>query len=163
MSNLATSNVEQWLVWTGQVGKSQSVVNRVSVAGHFLEDVCRMPEKKLRECLCGIDFSKAVRVLQLPKKVYVQYGGTDSVWFTDTGLTPDLVGLAEGNRKRRLYRPVGGVRALKTTARSIKDSWTPGRIFQSLVPDVMRRFGQMTRGGGTQYIVADRSAMRELR
>jgi hypothetical protein len=145
------------------MGKPQPVLNRVAVAGEFLERTARMNESDACERLTGIDFSQPVTVLKLPSSVFVQYVQKHrGVWFTDTGLTPDLVGLAEGKRVRRLFVPVGAVPALASTARAIKDTWTADRLFQSLSPTTRMKMGQLTRGGGKQYIVGDRFAMRPL-
>src|SRR5262249_53698204 len=99
----------------------------------------------------------------LPRSVYVQYVQQHKgVWFTDTGLTPDAVGLAQLNRKRKLFKPRGSVYALKSTARAIKDRWTAAKLFGPLSSEEKRAIAQETRGGGTQYIVFDKSAMEEI-
>ncbi len=155
--------VDRWAAAAGQTGKSKEVIDRVIVAGEFLERTARMSEREACECLSGIDFSKPVAVVRLPQSVYVQYLQKHrGVWFTDTGLTPDLVGLAEGRRTRTLFSPVGNVPALKSTARSIKDFWTPDHLFQSIAPAARGKMGQLTRGGGTQYVVFDRYSMKEV-
>jgi hypothetical protein len=95
--------------------------------------------------------------------VYVQYVQKHKgVWFTATGLTPDAVGLAGGKRTRKLFAPVGTVPALESTARAIKDTWTADRLFDSIAPAAKGKLGQMTRGGGTQYVVYDKSRMQEV-
>ena len=102
-------------------------------------------------------------MVRLPDSVYVQYVAQHKgVWFTDTGLTPDLIGLAEGRRLRKLFAPLGVVHALQSNARSIKDTWSIDRLFQSVSPAARGKLGQMTRGGGTQYIVHDKFAMKEI-
>jgi hypothetical protein len=155
--------VVRWVKAAGQTGKAQTVVDRVVIAGEFLEKTARMNESEACSCLTGIDFSKPVSVVRLPNSVYVQYGQQHrGAWFTDTGLTPDLVGLADGRRIRKLFAPLGVVHALQSTARSIKDTWTADRLFQSLSPAARGKLGHMTRGGGTQYIVHDKFAMREI-
>jgi hypothetical protein len=122
-----------------------------------------MSESDTCSCLTGIDFSKPVSVVRLPNSIYVQYEQQHrGVWFTDTGLTPDLVGLADGRRVRKLFTPIGVVHALQSTARSIKDTWTADRLFQSLSPVTQAKMGQMTRGGGIQYVVHDKFAMKEI-
>lgn len=155
--------IARWMNAAGQLHKSRSVEERVVIAGEFLEKTARLSEQATCSCLTGVDFSKPVSVVRLPDSVYVQYVDQHKgYWFTDTGLTPDAVGLAEGRRVRKLYVPVGIVHALKSTARSIKDTWTADRLFQSISPAVRGKLGQMTRGGGTQYIVFDKFRMREL-
>src|SRR5947208_16197133 len=155
--------VARWVTAAGQTGKSQAVIDRVVVAGEFLERTARMSERDAQECLSGIDFSQPVTVLKLPRSVFVQYVQKHrGVWFTDTGLTPDFVGLAEGKRVRTLFVPVGVVPALQSTARSIKDTWTADRLFQSLSPAARAKMGQFTRGGGKQYVVFDKFAMRPV-
>lgn len=155
--------IARWVQAAGQTGKSQAVIDRVVTAGQFLEGTARMSEAAASGCLTGIDFSKPVEVVRLPPSVYVQYTQQHmGIWFTDTGLTPDLVGLAEGRRLRKLFKPSGIVHALKSTARSIKDTWTPDRLFQSISPAAKGKMGQTTRGGGTQYIVHDKFAMSEV-
>ena len=155
--------IARWVKAAGQTGKPQPVLDRVVTAGEFLERTARMSESDACSCLSGIDFSKPVVVVRLPDSVYVQYlDHHKGVWFTDTGLTPDAVGLAEGRRTRKLFRPLGIVHALQSTARSIKDTWTADRLFQSLSPAARGRLGQFTRGGGTQYVVHDRFAMKEI-
>lgn len=155
--------IARWVQAAGQTGKAQTVVDRVVIAGEFLEKTARMNERDACSCLTGIDFSKPVSVVRLPNSVYVQYAQQHrGAWFTDTGLTPDLVGLADGRRIRKLFTPLGVVHALQSTARSIKDTWTADRLFQSLSPAARGKLGQMTRGGGTQYIVIDKFAMKEI-
>ena len=155
--------IARWVKAAGQTGKPQPVVDRVVIAGEFLEKTARMSEGDACSCLTGIDFSKPVQVVRLPDSVYVQYEQQHrGVWFTDTGLTPDLVGLADGRRVRKLFTPLGIVHALQSTARSIKDTWTADRLFQSLSPSARGKLGQMTRGGGTQYVVHDKFAMKEV-
>jgi hypothetical protein len=163
MGKTPEDKVARWCKAAGQEGKSKDVVNRVIIAGEFLEKTARMSERDACDCLSGIDFSKTVGVVLLPQSVYVQYVQKHKgVWFTDTGLTPDAVGLADGKRNRKLFKPRGSVYALKSTARAIKDTWTAGRLFQSISPQAQRAIGQMTRGGGTQYVVFDKSAMEEI-
>lgn len=152
-----------WLKAAGQANKGLVVEKRVVAAGEFLEKTGRMTEEEACSCLTGIDFSLPVTVVRLPTSVYVQFVQQHKgVWFTDTGLTADDVGLAEGKRVRKLFIPVGVVPALKSTARSIKDTWTADRLFQSMSPMARGRLGQMTKGGGTQYIVFDKMRMREV-
>ena len=163
MGTTPPDTIARWVKAAGQTGKAQPVLDRVVIAGEFLEKTARMSEWDACSCLRGIDFSRPVSVVRLPNSVYVQYEQQHrGVWFTDTGLTPDLVGLADGRRIRKLFRPLGVVHALQSTARSIKDTWTADRLFQSLSPAARGKLGQMTRGGGTQYIVHDRFAMREI-
>jgi hypothetical protein len=163
MGMTPADKIARWVKAAGQTGKSQSVVDRVVTAGEFLEKTARMSEHQACSCLTGIDFSKPVSVVRLPSSVYVQYVEQHhGVWFTDTGLTPDLVGLADGRRIRKLFTPVGTVHALQSTARSIKDTWTVDRLFQSISPAAKGKLGQMARGGGTQYVVHDKLAMKEI-
>ncbi|TWT82335.1 hypothetical protein CA13_37970 [Planctomycetes bacterium CA13] len=155
--------IDRWMKAAGQVGKSQSVRQRVVIAGEFLEKTARMSEAQACGCLTGIDFSKPVKMIRLPDSIYVQYVQKhNGIWFTDTGLTPDLVGLAGGKRTRKLFKPVGVVHALQSTARAIKDTWTTDRLFQSISPAARGKLGQMTRGGGTQYIVFDKFRMQQI-
>ena len=155
--------ITRWLQAAGQLHKGPEVQQRVITAGEFLEKTARMAEREVCSCLTGIDFSKPVAVVRLTRSVYVQYVGHHrGSWFTDTGLSPDTVGLAEGRRKRRLFVPVGVVHALKSTARSIKDTWTADRLLQSISPGAGGRMGQFTRGGGTQYLVFDKFSMKEI-
>ena len=155
--------VTRWMDAAGQLHKSHEVEKRVVTAGEFLEKTARMNEREACSCLTGIDFSKSVSVVRLPESVYVQHVQRHKGdWFTDTGLTPDAVGLADGRRTRKLFVPVGVVHALKSTARSIKDTWTTNRLLQSVSPAARGKLGQMTRGGGTQYIVFDKFRMKEI-
>jgi len=163
MGMTSPDKILRWVKAAGQTGKAQPVIDRVVTAGEFLERTARMSEIEACSCLSGIDFSRTVSVVRLPSSVYVQYVQQHKgVWFTDTGLTPDSIGLAEGRRLRKLFEPSGSVHALQTTARSIKDTWTVDRLFQSLSPSSRGKLGQMTRGGGTQYIVHDKFAMKEI-
>lgn len=163
MGRTPQDKIERWLDAAGQAGKSKSVQDRVILAGEFLEKTARLSEGEACACLTGIDFSKPVEVVKLPERIYVQYlRAHKGIWFTDTGLTPDAVGLAEGKRKRKLFKPLGKVPALKSTARSIKDTWTLDRLFQSVSPAAKGKLGQLTRGGGTQYVVFDKTRMKEV-
>ena len=155
--------IDTWMEAAGQLNKGPAVQHRVVTAGEFLEKTARMSEQEACSCLTGIDFSKPVTVVRLPTSVYVQFVQQhQGIWFTDTGLTADDVGLARGQRTRKLFSPVGVVPALKSTARSVKDTWTRDRLFQSVAPRARGKSGQMTKGGGTQYIVFDKTRMREV-
>ena len=163
MGMTSSEKIARWVAAAGQTGKAKPVIDRVVTAGEFLERTARMSEPEACSCLTGIDFSKPVTPVKLTRKVYVQYVQQHKgIWFTNTGLTPDLVGLAEGRRLRKLFSPVGDVHALECTARSIKDTWTADRLFQSVSPVAKGKLGQMTQGGGAQYIVVDKLAMKEL-
>jgi hypothetical protein len=155
--------ISRWVKAAGQSGKPKPVIDRVVIAGEFLEKTARMNEANACACLTGIDFSKPVAVVRLPGSVYVQYVQRHrGVWFTDTGLTPDRVGLAQGRRTRKLFTPRRVVHALRSRARSVKDTWTADRLFQSLPPAARGKLGHMTRGGGTQYVVHDKFGMNEI-
>ena len=159
MGQTPNDKIERWMAAAGQTGKSQAVRDRVVAAGEFLEKTGRMDESSACECLSGIDFSRPVQVVPLPDKLYVQYVTKHrGIWFTDTGLTPDLVGLAKGNRQRKLFRPAGVVHALRSTARSIRDDWTI-RPDPGLPLAERRKLATFTRGGGVQYVVPDRFRM----
>ena len=163
MGMTPADKIARWATAAGQSGKSKPVIDRVVIAGEFLEKTARMTEQDACSCLTGIDFSQPVAAVRLESKIYVQYVQQHKgIWFTDTGLTPDLVGLADGKRTRKLFCPVGPVHALRSTARSIKDTWTIERLFQSISPVAKGKIGQLTRGGGTQYIVVDKFAMKEV-
>ena len=160
--------IRQWLTAAGKSADTTGPVrDRVIVAAQFIENSCRIPDAC--DFLRGIDFSKPVTVVrQLPMGVYVQFAGRHrGAWFTQAGLTPDRVGLAEGQRTRKLFRPIGAVAALESTAQPINDSWTHGRREEHVDPTgSMRRgthvHGQHTLGGGRQYLVIDRFQMQEL-
>ena len=155
--------IDAWMEASGQLNKGPAVENRVVTAGEFLEKTGRMSQDEACSCLTGIDFSMPVTVVRLPDVVYVQFVQQHKgIWFTNTGLTADDVGLAQGRRLRKLFSPIGAVPALQSTARSIKDTWTKDRLFQSVSPQARGKMGQMTKGGGTQYIVFDKTRMREL-
>lgn len=155
--------VDRWMRTAGQLGKGPAVRDQVIVAGEFLEKTARMSERDAADCLSGIDFSKSVEVVRLPQSVFVQYVEKHKgVWFTDTGLTPDKVGLAEGKRMRKLFTSIRMVHALKSTAAAIKDTWTADRLFLSISPQARGKLGQLTRGGGTQYVVFDKTRMKEV-
>ena len=163
MGRTPEDKIGRWMAAAGQTGKCDNVRARVVTAGEFVEKTPRMDERSACSCLTGIDFSKSVKLVRLPSKVYVQYlAKHKGMWFTDTGLTPDLVGLAEGKRTRKLFTPVGLVHALKSTARAIKDTWTYDRLFQSIAPTARKKMGQLTRGGGVQYIVFDKHRMKAV-
>jgi hypothetical protein len=68
-----------------------------------------------------------------------------------------------------LFRPRGAVAALESTASSITDTWTPNRVMNHSDPrpkalDPARQVmkGEWTRGGGTQYLVADTFQMERI-
>lgn len=155
--------IARWVAAAGQTGKSQFVIDRIVVAGEFLERTARLSEHSACEMLTGIDFSKPVHVVRLPLGVYVQFGQHHrGLWFTRSGVTPDQVGLSGAGRVRRRFSPIGVVHALESTARAIKDTWTAARSLESISPVAGGRMGELTRGGATQYIVHDRLAMQEL-
>ena len=65
--------IARWVKAAGQTGKQQPVVDRVVIAGEFLERTARMNEPDACSCLTGIDFSKPVAVVRLHSSIYVQY------------------------------------------------------------------------------------------
>ena len=160
MGRTPEDKIDRWVAAAGQSNKGQAVRNRVITAGEFLEKTGRLSEREASGCLTGIDFSKPVQVIRLPDKLYVQYViKHKGIWFTDTGLTPDLVGLAKGNRQRKLFRPIGVVFALQSTARSIRDTWTIPAPADA-TKEQKRKLAVLTRGGGTQYIVPEKHRMK---
>jgi hypothetical protein len=116
-----------------------------------------------RTLLRGIDFSKPVQVCnRLPDGIYVQFVEQHlGSWFMRTGLRPDQVGLSGQGRNRRLYKPVGAVAALESTAAAIKDYWTQKRLLESVDPR-SGESGEVTRGGGTQYLVINKFQMQAV-
>ena len=159
MGQTPPDKIARWSAAAGQSGKPPAVLARVVVAGEFLEKTGRLSEAAACECLTGIDFSHPVMVVRLAPGTYVQFTYHHvGAWFTRTGLTPGQVGLAKGQRERRLFKPSGTVWALQSTARPIKDYWTTGHLPQSLDPH-SRRMGELTQGGGPQYFVIDRALM----
>ncbi len=104
MSKIPDSKMQAWLKATSSEGKGQAVLKRVQLAGEFCERTCRLSETETLNSLSGIDFSSQVLVVRLPKKAYVQYRSRHpNKWFTDTGLTPDQVGIVKGERQRELF------------------------------------------------------------
>lgn len=163
MGMTPADKIARWVAAAGQTGKGQSVIDRVVVAGEFLEKTARLSEAHTCEMLSGIDFSRPVHVVRLPRSVYVQFGQQHrGLWFTDTGVTPGQVGLSGRGRTRKLYTPMGVVHALESTARAIKDTWTTQRLLESVSPAAGGRMGELTPGRARQYIVHDRFSMREL-
>ncbi|MEM0984192.1 MAG: polymorphic toxin type 46 domain-containing protein [Planctomycetota bacterium] len=162
MGKPSEEQIAAWLAAAGKSGKVPPAVrDKIITAAQFIENTAR--QRDASGFLKGIDFSKEVKVLnKLPNKVFVQYVGKHKgMWFTETGLTPDLVGIAEGSettkRLRKLYKPSGNVAALKSTASSVKDTWTIEKVLKIKDPAVKKKV--MTRGGGTQYIVANPQKM----
>ena len=163
--------------WLKKLSVNDAPMRRKGIATSltFFSRYQTTPDKAC-EYLGGIDLSKPVHEIQfLPDRIYVQYiQKYKGIWFTNTGLTPDHVGIAEGKRIRKLFRPSGNVPALKSVARSIKDVWTADRLIKPLKPEnvsklsekgkelMNARQGQLTSGGGTQYIVLDNLRMKEV-
>ncbi len=159
--------VTQWMKLAGQEGKSGAVRERVKIAGEFLVKSAAMNEKRTQQCFRGIDFSKQVTAVRLPAGVYVQYVlGNVGSWFTETGLTPDLVGVSDmkvgdHGRKRTLFVPNGTVHALQSTAQSIRDTWTFKKLYPGADQALIREMAPLTRGGGTQYFVLEAARMKK--
>ena len=65
MGQTPDDKIARWMEAAGQTGKSDSVRDRVVVAGEFLEKTARMSEADAGACLGGIDFSKPVVVVRL--------------------------------------------------------------------------------------------------
>ena len=163
--NMTPELEEKWLAAAGKKANiANSLKEKIISSGEFIADNLNL--SKVEEVLSGIDFSKPVTEVTLKKGkgVYVQFKGKYlGSWFTETGLTPDMVGLAEGKRLRTLFTPKSNAKALKSTARAIKDTWTPNRLIQSFNPRD-KKYGQMTQGGGTQYLVLNPSSnMQEIK
>ena len=53
-----TDKINRWVKAAGQTGKSKSVIDRVVVAGEFLEKTGRMSGYQACGFLTGIDFAK---------------------------------------------------------------------------------------------------------
>jgi hypothetical protein len=154
--------IDKWLAAAGKSAHvSPEVRERVIVAAQFIENSARLADAS--PYLRGIDFSKPVRVCnRLPDGVYVQFVDHHlGSWFTSTGLTPSQVGLARGDRDQRRFRPAGAVAALESTASSVKDFWSGGRRQESVDPR-SGKVGEMTAGGGVQYLVINRFQMQEI-
>jgi hypothetical protein len=162
---MGTASPEQISGWLAAAGKSANVSSevreRIIIAGQFIENSMRRTDAS--SLLRGIDFSKPVRVCnRLPDGIYVQFVDHHfGSWFTHIGLRPDQVGLAEGQRKPERFRPVGVVAGLESTASAVKDYWTKGVVHESLDPTSGRR-GQLTQGGGAQYLVLNRFQMEQV-
>lgn len=155
---------EAWLAACGKKANLSNVLKvKILSTGQFIAE--HWGVKKAAEFLSGIDVSKQIVQEKLKEGVgvYIQYKGKyQGSWFTQTGLTPDMVGLAEGKRLRKLFTPKSNVTVLRSTAKSIKDTWTPDRLIQSFDPRE-KKYGQMTSGGGVQYLVPNSgSNMQEL-
>lgn len=152
--------------WVTAAGYSTAFVNpsvreRIIIAAKFIENSATRADAS--SLLQGIDFSCPVEVWNsLPDRVFVQFVDHHlGFWFTDTGVTPDRIGLSSRGRTRRCFRPRGSVAALKSTAKGIKDHWSESALPMSLHPE-SGRMGEMTSGGGTQYLVIDRFQMEEI-
>ena len=162
---MGTPSADKVVKWLAAAGKTANVSpqlrERVITAGQFIENSARA--ENTCDLLRGIDFSKPVKVCNcLPQGVYVQFVDHHlGSWFTYKGLLPDQVGLAGGYRERKLFMPIGPVAALESTAKGIKDWWTPGRLKESWDP-IQRKFGQLTSGGGVQYLVINKFQMHRI-
>jgi len=162
MGTAPDRKIAQWIAAAGKAANvSPDVRERIITAAKFIENSAGISDAS--PLLRGIDFSKPVRVChRLPDGIYVQFVDHHlGAWFTTTGLRPDQIGLAEGHRRGKHFRPVGAVAALESTASAIKDSWTRGRREESLDPG-SGRSGQMTGGGGTQYLVINKFQMQTV-
>ncbi|MGE3180157.1 MAG: hypothetical protein AB7N71_00880 [Phycisphaerae bacterium] len=178
--------IDKWLAAAGKSRRvPQNIRQRVIVAGEFLEKTARI--RDAASYLRGIDFSHPVVVLrQLPDGVYAQYNVHLGNWFTLVGYPAQRLGISADGKPRTLYRPVGQVAALQSTARTTRDTWTKGRsvnqklrekLLDAVKPMTLldrdkkprslkekekfvdRRLGEDVGGGGIQYFVANKYQM----
>lgn len=197
MGKPTDKDIVAWLAAAGKSSaSSKSIVQLVVDTAQFIQNTLKYNPVS---CLPGIDLSKPIKkISSLPDGIYLQWKDEKrGKWFTHTGISGDEVGISILGRKRKLYRPGGSVAALRSKAKSVKDTWTVSRLFQlidsddervrklidkidkrlaaekkglnskelaerykRIVQKVLGRLGQMTKGGGTQYLVANSGSMK---
>ncbi len=126
-------------------------------------------------------------------KILVRWGPLKSkhAWFTVSGVRPDDVGIYAEAGDRGLYVAKSAVAALESRARAIKVTWDARaavRTFDLMATQIARdeeegrlrragaseaqikkarrailKIGQATRGGATQFLVKDSSAIQKLK
>jgi len=142
---------------------SATIEQRVIRAGEFLEITSGLSEEDACQLLPSIDYSQPITVARLPDSVYIRCQDRDhSAWFTDTGLTAEMLKEAGGPRSRSLYRPLGNIAALKSSARDFKDSWEPRHLFHAIATPQMDQFSRSSRHGGNQFMVLNTTRMRDV-
>jgi len=152
-----------WMEAASLNNDGSAVARRVIVVGEFLEKVGQLNDQSLCRCLAGINFQMPVTVVRLPDSVFIQAVlGEMNVWYTDTGLSPGVVGRAHGGRSRKLFIPICSIPALKITTHSPEDSWTTDRLIRSFAAEAGGRAEQINRGAGNQYVVFDRNRLKEI-
>jgi hypothetical protein len=107
--------------------------------------------RRIDTALSGIDFSKPVSVVTIPKGAAVEQwvkAGKVGKWFSPLGQAPELSGISRGMRTPLGFNAVGDVRALRSTALPITDTWTLGKKYPIVTP-----------GGGTQYLVPNHQGL----
>lgn len=168
---------DKYKAWIEAAGKTSGIsgtlLKRIALVANYMSMHGEAPET-----IRGIDTSKPIEIVTLAKSaLYVQYKCRPykGKWFTNTGVSIRNLGISEGHdgkatrsgkpipkRTRAVFEVTGSVKALKSTARSITDTWTKARDQYKIDPTTGRA-GEMVSGGGTQYYVASKylSKMKE--
>lgn len=161
MTDLSENKVERWLDAATLSGEFSAPRASVIRAAEFLEKTLQLSEEDACQWLARIDYSRPLTVVRLPTSVYVQHTEQEfSLWYTDTGFSPDVVRLARGRQLRTLFIPHGNVPALKSTPRCEADRCGINQLFQSVAPEVKKKMGTPTPGAGIRYLVLDPVRMR---
>lgn len=134
----------------------------LKTAGDFLTRVGRLGEEDVIFLLGDIDFSASLTVVPLPQSVFVREPLKSGFWFTDTGLTLETVRSLPGGRRSRLYAPMSIIPALRCRSRTVCSAWSPDRLFPAVPPQTTRQLMASSAQGGTQYLVFQHQAVREI-
>lgn len=150
------------------------IAARKKVAKAFYDQQTGWSAARIKQHLMGIDFTKPVKArLTPPPSTGIQWqapGQPQGNYYAQPGSTPSELGvgnlgLTPGPRPQQItakvplpYNVTSGTPVLESTAAKITDTWsvpanagTPGTIGNLGIK-------QVTKGGGTQYFIADKTA-----
>ncbi len=163
MSDATAEELQLWMVSVAQFGACEQIQQQVVRVGKFMKELGNLQTEEICRYLSVIDFSMSITVVRLPNSVFIQYQEENqSYWYTDIGHSSEEVAQASRLRRRKLFTPRAVAPALKLTALDIKDSHSIQEIFTSLSPSVKAKFGQSSRGAGTQYPMLKPNLMKEV-
>ncbi len=134
----------------------------LKTAGDFLTRVGRLGEEDVACLLRDIDFSASLTVVPLPQSVFVRESLRSGFWLTDIGLSVESVRNLPGVRRSKLFAPMSIVPALRCRSRTVCSAWTPDRLFPAVPPQTARQLTASSSQGGTQYLVFQHQAVREI-
>jgi hypothetical protein len=168
-------SVEEWLIALGKPKASPLEKEGLEVALKYLRArIGTLPVEKVEEFIEGMDLSKPVRRVVLPRgQEVITYGDPDKLglFYTKPGTPPSRAGINALGREHIRFQLEESIEALESTAISVDDTWadkqmrvlqqsdgTPYRLPDGSPAAIAKKFP--TRGGGVQYLIPNMQALK---